>query len=258
LAFFLFFPLQPFSIQLEQLVKKQGVTLEVKGPKLLFPLGLGAEELEISHPQIIHPPFQLQDVDLRPLWTSLIGSNPGLSFELKAYQGTISGTASRSGEVQIGIDRLQINEPLGAQLPLILEGILVRGDFDGVLPLVGKNQSRMQLEFDELRIKGMKNLGSSDDLLQLGRLTGTAEAKGPVVQISNLTATGPAFDLKGSGTLRVGRTPASSSLNLSLVLSPKAGLDPMLNDLLSLTKKPQADGSYQFSLRGALAKLRFN
>ena len=258
LALFLFLPLEPFARQLEQLVKKQGVQLQIDGPRLLFPLGLGADELEISHPKVDHPPFQLLEVDLRPLWLSLLGSNPGFDFELKAYQGDISGTAYRDGTVQLDLHKLQIDEPLGSQLPLTLEGVLVKGEFDGTLPLAGKNKSRLLLELDELRLKGMQNVGSSDDFLPLGRLSFTAEAKGPLVQISNLSSTGPAFDLKGSGSLRLGRIAANSSLNLNLVLTPKSGLDPALNDLLSLLKKPQADGSYQLSLRGGLSNLRIN
>jgi len=258
LALFLFFPLEPFARQLEQLVKKQGVQLQIERPALFFPVGLSANKLLISHSKVPHPPVELQDVDLRPLWLSLFGSNPGLSFELNAYKGDISGAAFRDGKVQIDLRKLQINEPLGPQLPLTLEGVLVNGAFDGTLPLAGRNQSSLQLELDDLLLKGMKNLGSSSDLLQLGRLTCTAESKGPLVQISNLSATGPAFDLKGSGSLRLGRIAASSSLNLNLVLTPKAGLDPMLNDLLSLVKKPQSDGSYQLSLRGTLSRLRIN
>ncbi len=258
LALVLFFPLKPFARQLEQLVEKQGVQLQIDSPKLHFPFGLGADKLIISHPKVQHPPFQLQNIDLRPLWLSLFGSNPGLSFGLNAYKGDISGTAFRDGKVQIDLRKLQINEPLGPKLPLTLEGVLANGTFDGTLPLAGKNQSRLQLELVDLRVLGMKSIGSSDDALLLGRINCTVEAKGPLVQISTLTATGPAFDLKGSGSLRLGRIAANSSLNLNLVLTPKEALDPMLKDLLSLVKKPESDGSYQLSLRGSLSRLRIN
>ncbi len=258
LGLLLFFPLAPFARQLEQLAQTKKLELKIDKPQLLFPLGLGATDVTLSHPQLLHPPFQFNDVALRPLWLSLAGSNPGVSFTLETFQGEISGSAYRDGKLQATLTNLHILEPLGPQLPLTLEGVLSNAEFDGTLPLAGKNQSRLQLELSELSLKGMQALGSSSDSLPLGRLNITAEAKGPLVQLNNLSATGPAFDLKGSGSLRLGRTPSGSSLNLNLVLTPKAGLDPMLKDLLSLTKKPQADGSYQLSLRGALAKLRLN
>ncbi len=258
LALVLFFPLNPFAKRLEQLANQQGILLQIEGPKLLFPFGLGATQLEISHSKILHPPFQLQEVDLRPLWLSLFGSNPGLNFGLNIFQGEISGSAYRDGKVQMTFHKLLIDEPLGSQLPLSLDGVLEKAEFDGTLPLAGKNQSRLQLELDSLRVKGMQIIGSSSDFLPLGRLSCTAEAKGPLIQISNLISTGPAFDLKGSGNLRLGRVAANSRLNLNLVLTPKSALDPALKDLLSLLKKPQADGSYQISLRGSLSNLRLN
>lgn len=258
LAILFFLPLDPFARQLEQQAAKQGFQLQVEQPQLLFPLGLGAGSLQISYTQLQHSPFILDNIDLRPLWLSLTSDNPGLSFELETMQGKISGSVHRDGSLQINLANLQVKEPLSPELPLILDGHLVKGTFDGKLPLTGKNISRLQLELVDLRIKGMQKLGSNHDLLPLGQLTLAAEAKGPLLQISRLRGTGPAFDLKGSGSLRIGRTVASSSLNMNLILTPKDTLDPALKDLLSLLKKPQPDGSYQLSLRGALSNLRVN
>ena len=258
LALLYFFPLQPFARLIEQQAAKQGYELRIIDPQLRFLLGVGAEELQIGHAQIPHPPLQFKAVGLRPLWLSLISENPGLSFEAKAYQGLINGTAYRNGRLQATADHLQISEPLGPELPLVLAGELLTGEFAGTLPLAGKNRSRLQLEMGALSLAGMQTFGSSNDLLPIGSLSCTLEATGPLLQISNLLTRGPAFDLTGSGSLRLGRSTASSSLNLKLVLTPKADLDPALKDLLSLLYKPQRDGSYQFNLRGALSNLRIN
>lgn len=258
LALLLFLPLDPFARQLEQLAQRQGVQLNIDGPQLRFPLGLGAEEVRISHPQLPHPPFALKAIDLRPLWLSLAGDNPGLDFKLEAFQGQVSGTAYRDGSLQTSLTGLQLTEPLGPQLPLTLLGVLTKGEFNGQLPPAGKNQSRLQLTLEDLRLTGLQKLGSAEDTLPLGQLSCTAEAKGPLIQVSNLTASGPALDLKGNGSLRLGRTAANSSLNLNLVLTPKDALDPVLKDLLSLLKKSQADGSFQLNLRGGLSNLRIN
>lgn len=258
LALLIFLPMDPFARHLEQLSEKQGFQLQVEQPQLLFPLGLGAGTLQISHKQLQHFPFTLENIKLRPLWLSLMSDNPGLSFEFETWQGRISGSAHRDGSVQLNLVSLQFEEPLSPELPLILEGRLVKGTFDGKLPLAGKNISQLQLELTDLRIKGMQKLGSDSDLLPLGRLLITAEAKGPLLKINSLNGNGPAFNLKGSGSLRLGRTAANSSLNLNLILTPKSALDPTLKDLLSLLKKPQSDGSYQLNLRGALSNLRIN
>ncbi len=256
-ALLLLFPLDPFARQLEQLVESEGVQLEIIDPQLLFPLGLGAAELNISHASIPYP-VQLQNVDLRPLWLSLFGNNPGVSFDLNTYEGDISGSAYRDGYLKLDFANLEFAESLAPHLPLTLEGNLPKGEFNGKLPLAGKNQGQLKIEMNDLLLKGMQQLGSASDLLAIGQLSLSAEAKGPVVTISRLEVKGPAFDLTGSGSLRVGRIPAQSSLNLTLELTPKDALDPMLKDLLSLMKKPQPDGRYKLSLRGPLSNLRIN
>jgi type II secretion system protein N len=258
LALLLFLPLDPFARMIEQQAVKQGFELQINDPHLLFPLGVGAEELVVDHVQLLHPPFLLKIIDLRPLWLSLTSNNPGLVFEFKTYNGKISGSAYRDGNVFASAEKLQISESLSPQVPLVLSGELVKGEFSGKLPFAGKNRSRLQLEMGELRLAGMQSLGSSSDILPLGHLSGSIEANGPLLQISNLSVTGLAFDLKGSGSVRLGRTAARSSLNLKLELLPKGALDPALKDLLSLLKKPQSDGSYQLSLRGAMSNLRIN
>lgn len=258
IALLLFLPLDQLARQIEQQAKKQGYELQIDNPHLLFPLGLGAEQMELSHPRLAHPPVQLRAVSLQPLWLSLASNNPGLRFGFEAYLGKIDGSAYRDGRVEASFSQLQFQEPLGAQLPLGIEGTLVKGEFNGQLPLAGKNRSRLQLQLRDLRLTGMQTLGSSSDILQLGDLTCTAEANGPIIQISTLSNTGPGFDLTGSGNLRLGRTAATSRVNLKLLLTPKSAFDPTLKDMLSLLKKPQPNGSYQLNLSGALTNVRLN
>ncbi|WP_020675240.1 type II secretion system protein GspN [Geopsychrobacter electrodiphilus] len=258
LALILFLPLDPFARQLEQLANDQKVHLSIGQPELFFPLGVGAKRLSIDLTPIPHPPIELKNIELQPLLLSLFGKNQGVSFSLNAYQGEISGTAYRDGNLQTTFAGLHLDESLAPRLPLTLTGVLTSGEFEGQLPFAGKNQSQLQLELNNLTVKGMKNLGSEGDLLPIGQLTCRAEAKGPIVQIVSLASNSPAFEIKGSGSLRLGRVPANTSLNLKLVFTPKPGLDPALKDLLKLMKKPQPDGSYQLSLRGALTNLRIN
>ncbi len=257
IALLFFLPLEPFARQLEQQAERQGFELQVEQPRLLFPFGLGADRVQISHKQRQHPPFMLEHIDLRPLWLSLLGANPGLGFKLETWQGKIIGTAHRNGKVQATLSGLHFKERLDPKLALILAGTLKKGTFDGTLPLAGKNRSQLKLELSDLQLTGLQKFGSGSDLLSLGRLTCTVESKGSLIQINRLSSTGPAFDITANGSLRIGRTVAGSSLNLTLFLTPK-DLDPALRDLLTLIKKPQQDGSYQFRLRGSLSQVRIN
>ncbi len=258
LAIYLNLSLEPFARQLENLAEKKGLHLKVQNSQLQFPLGLGAERLDINHSIAPDRTFEIYDVDLRPLWLSLIGSNPGLRFDLVALQGHVSGTAHSNGEVLMELVKLKFDEPLGLKLPLSAEGVLEKGVFRGVLPLVKKNRVDLQLDLTELRVKGTQSLGSGSDQLQLGELSLTAESKGPRIRINNLSISGPEIDIKGNGSLLLGRSPTDTSMNINLVLTPKAGLDPGLKDMLGLIKKPMADGSFQINLRGTLTRPRIN
>ena len=258
LGLLLFFPLAPFARQLEQLAATHQLEVKIERPHLLFPFGLGSEQISLAHPQLPHPPFKLKGVALRPMWLSLVSSNPGLSFGFEIMQGSLTGNGYRDGTTQAFLENLQIDEKLGPQLPLTLKGLVEKAEFDGTLPLAGKNQSRLQMDARELRLEGLKSFGSATDDLPIDQLQLKAEAKGQMLQIQTFSTTGPAFDLKGNGSIRIGNSPARSSLNLSLVLTPKAGLDPMLKDLLSLSKQPRPDGTYLFSVSGPLSNVRVN
>lgn len=256
LGLLIFFPLAPFARQLEQMAATQHLEVQIERPQVLFPFGVGAEQIDVAYPQLVHPPFQLKNVQLHPQWLSLFGGNPGLDVNLELMQGVLTGEAYRDGTARARLTNLQLDEKLGPQLPLIFKGLVEKANFDGVLPLAGKNQSRVQLTARDLRLEGLKKYGSANDNLPIGQLKLSANIKGPNLQVQTFTTSGPAFDLKGNGSIRIGNSPARSSLNLSLVLTPKTGLDPMLKDLLSLTKKPRPDGSYLFSLSGPLSKPR--
>lgn len=251
LAVLLFLPLEPFARQLEQIARKQGVELQIDRPQLLFPPGIGAVETLISHRQFPHPPVSLSKVALHPLWTTLIGDNPGASFEFKAFSGEIGGEAFQDGTLSALFNNLIINEQV-PQLGLVIDGNQLQGEFSGRLPLEGKNRSELQFSMNNLRLSGLQKFGSRDDILPIGQLRCRAEAEGPLLKINTLEVTGAAFDLSGNGSIRLGRTARSSSVTLNLTISPKSAIDPFLTEMLSLLKKPQPDGSYQLKLRGNL------
>lgn len=257
LGLLLSFPLDPFVRQLEQQVRQQGINLEIQQPHKTFPPGMAIEQLDVSAPTLPHPPLRLSDLIVKPLWSTLAGSNPGVEYQFELWQGTVDGQAFRNGELSANISDLRIDEPLGPQLPLRLSAILKSGRFNGRLPLVGTNSSQLQLRFTDLEVFGLQSLGGANDSLSLGELTCSASGKGPRISIETLQIQGPAVELNASGLVHLGRTPARSIVNLNVTLKPEAGLAPWLRQMLSLLPvTAQADGSYRFSLRGSLAAVR--
>lgn len=253
LALLLNLPLTPLSNQLIQLARQHQLQLQLQPPELLFPPGLGVERLEIGTEQLSRP-LLLTELALYPLWSTLVGDNPGVRFRAQTLQGKVDGVAFRNGRVDAQLAGLQFNEALGPQLPLTISGRLDNGSLIGVLPVQKGNDSRLQLAFNALELAGLQKFGASDDLLPLGQLHCQIDISGETLTLNRLDLSGTALTLSGRGTVRLGATPARSSLNLELELTPQSALDPMLRGMLELLQKPQPDGSYLLRLSGTLAK----
>ena len=141
LALILFFPLQPFTQQFEELARKQGIELHIKTPERSFPLAITAESIQFNHPDFPQRPVQLENLEIDPLWSSLTSGNPGIHFKFEAYQGFIQGTALRNGQVDVTVNELILNETLEPQYPLNISGLIDTAKFSGILPLQGNNRS---------------------------------------------------------------------------------------------------------------------
>lgn len=256
LALLLFLPLEPFTQQLEELVRRQGLVLHIEAAERTLPLAITAKNIQISHPDFPHRSVQLEKLEIQPLWSSLTSDNPGIHFTLEAYQGLIQGTVMRNGQVDVDVNGLTLNETLEPQYPLNLSGRLDNAKFSGMLPLQGNNRSQLQIEMSNLNLSGLQNFGSANDLLQIGELQSSAQISGQLVKVNSLNISGSDLLLNGNGTLRLGTTPANSSLNLNLNVTPQASLDPLLKDMLNLVKKPRNDGSYHLRVAGALTKIK--
>lgn len=256
LALLLSLPLEPLTRQLETLARQQGLELQIEALERTFPLAITAKGIQVRHPDFPHRPVQLEQLEIEPLWSSLTSDNPGVHFTLKAYQGLIQGTVLRNGQVDVDANGLTFNETLEPQYPLSLSGQVDNANFSGVLPLQRNNRSQFQIEMSNLNISGLQNIGSTRDLFPIGQLQSSAQITGQLIKINSLTTSGADLLLNGNGTLRLGRTPANSSLNLNLNITPQASLDPLLKDMLSLVKKPRNDGSYHLRIAGALTKVK--
>ena len=256
LGLLLFLPLQPLTSQLEELARQQGLELRIEQPRIGFPFKLKSKEISIHNPLLPYPPIPLSDISLAPQWLSLLGDAPGFNYQLKLWQGEVTGAAFLDGRVEADLDQLQIDEQLSPQLPLNLTGQLTKGNFSGQLPLARGNNSQLSLSFSELQLSGLNRFGSRDDILPIGQLECSAELNGRRLSINRCQGAGPALAMQASGQINIGQTPAATRLNLTLTLTPQAGLDPLLKEMLSLIKKPLSDGRIEFKVIGSLANPR--
>ncbi|ORJ62539.1 type II secretion system protein GspN [Geothermobacter hydrogeniphilus] len=255
-AFWINLPVSPLADRLVQSAAKQGLHLVIDRPALAFPFGLHAAGVEVRIPNLPHPPIPLRGLTLTPAWTSLFGSNPGLDLETGVMSGKLWATVHRKGDITLRLKGLQLSESLGPRLPLQVVAVIESGQFNGRLPLAGRNSSELELTLNSAALVGLKTFGAAGDRLNLGRIRLKAAGRGATLKITTLEASGGDIEAAGSGSLTLGRTPASSRLNLTLQLKPSAGLDPALRDLLNLLGKPGRDGRYRLRLSGPLNALR--
>jgi len=256
LALLLSLPLEPLTRQLEILARQQGLELQIETLERTFPLAITANRIQIRHPDFPQHPVQLEQLEIKPLWSSLTSGNPGVHITLKAYQGLIQGTVLRDGQVDVDANGLILNETLEPQYPLSLSGRVDNANFSGVLPLQRNNRSQFQIDMSTLDLSGLQNIGSTRDLLSIGQLQSSAQITGQLIKINNLNTSGSDLLLNGNGTLRLGSSPVNSRLNLNLNITPQTSLDPLLKDMLSMVKKPRNDGSYHLRIAGKLTKLQ--
>ncbi|HKI52030.1 MAG TPA: type II secretion system protein GspN [Geothermobacteraceae bacterium] len=255
LGFALFFPLDPVARQVEQLASERGnLTLNISNPGWALPLGISAEQLNISAPALQGETIQLGQLRVTPFWGSLLSADPGINISGELFSGELEATARKQGELVLKLRGASLaGQKLSPQLSLLLSGSNGNLDFTGTLPLGGNNQSQAGLTLEQIEVSGMSALGSGKDTLSAGNLQVKIDIKGSNATIETLDLSGGDLDLNGSGSLRLGSRPQLSRLNLSLVLKPGSGLDPQLRDLLGLLAKPEADGSIKFRLLGSLA-----
>ncbi len=255
-SFWLNLPVQPLADRLVQFAAAQGVAVQIDRPALALPVGLRAAKVAVKVPDLPRPPLPLSSVVITPAWTSLFGNNPGIDVEAGFMAGKLQAEAHRNGELQLQLQGLQLSESLGPQLPLEVVARVESGLFNGRLPLVGKNKTKLELTLRNVALVGMKKLGSAKDRLSLGQVKLRAEGRGPAFKINALTSAGGDIEANGSGNLNVGRTAATSRLSLALQLKPGASLDAGLRDLLSLLGKPGRDGKYRLRLSGPLTAVQ--
>lgn len=256
LGIVVFFPLSSLKMRAEYMVQRYGLILAMEKPELAFPLGLKSESLTVKHQQISHPPVTLSSVAVHPLWSTLIGENPGLTFSMDGWQGKISGRTFLDGRSAISFTNLIFDEQLSPRLPMRLRGELEAGAVEGVLPLEGRNRSQLQFELNDLQLTGLQNLGGQDDTFPIGQLNCTADTVGSRIDIVSLDISGPAFAGSGRGTLRLGKSPATSSVNLILEVTPGADFDPILLDMLMLVTTKGENGQLRIHLRGPLNAIK--
>ncbi|MBE0596323.1 MAG: type II secretion system protein GspN [Desulfuromonadales bacterium] len=250
---YLFFPTRALQERIEREAAKGAVTLTMSDLDLLFPPGLRGTEVTVQVAPSYRQSFEINRVAVRPLWSTLFGTDPGIAFQAQLLGGELAGQARKRGSVVAQARGITFAErPITGSL-IEVAGTLTTGQFTGAVPLTAGTDSRLELTLDQARINGMEGLGVANGTLNIGQIVLRGEGKGNAFRIDELEARGGDLQLSGSGSLLVGQPFERSRLNLNLILTPATGIDPALRDLLELFATAGTDGSYRLRLGGTLA-----
>lgn len=191
------------------------------------------------------PPILLDDLRMKPLWTSLISGDTGLSVKAALLQGSLDADIRRSGDITLHLAGLQLkNFPVSQETQARLSGIITKGELRGSFPAKKNNENQLVLEMDNasLTIMGQP--------LALGKISVQGSGQGNNLRLTTLSANGGDVAITGNGTLLLGASAAASRINLDLTLRPTPAFAP----LLDLVTRKQPDNSYRLRVSGSASK----
>ena len=192
----------------------------------------------------------LDELRLKPLWTSLRGGDPGVSVQAARLQGHHAATLRRSGGLTLRAAGMKLTDfPVHQETRTLLTGTIVKGDLQGNFPVRPGTETRLSLEIDN---SSLTVLGQP---LPLGKIAVEGSGQGNNLRLTTLSASGGDLIIAGTGTLLLGTTTAASRISLDLSLRPTPSAPPALATLLEIAGKRQADNSYRLQLNGAIGQL---
>lgn len=226
------------------------------GMQLALPLALrGAESVVQPRTMTQFPPVRIDRFQVRPVWTSLLTLNPGLTADAQLMNGSMSAAYRADGSLNLQAENLLLDLPIEQGFNLQLKGRLLQGRLNTVVPLGRETASRLTLTLDRVRLLG---LTGQENGLRLGTIRLELNGEGNSFRVAELRAVEGDFTVTGAGRVLLGNSPASSRLNLRLTIRPEASADPTLADLLRMTGRESSAGAYQLRLGGSLARPELN
>ena len=218
-----------------------------------FPFGLDAKNVKVRFLEPGLPELTLDTVNLSPHIGSLIG-RPGASFTASIGPGQLSGSITSNGAFAGEVDTLNFDEAIQGFDQLRLSGQLQSVRLNSHLQPAPDKRSEMNLQALGLKISGTRSVGLPVDQVNLGRLDLQIDGTGNTFTLNQAGLTTGDLLATASGQVIIGRTIATTRLNLEVQLQPAASLAPEISSLLELVGSPGRDGGRKLSLRGTLAR----
>ncbi len=254
-SFWVFFPAEVLQQRLVQEISREtGIPMRAERAAMLVPLGLKMDiTLYPDQPGIA--PLAIKDLQLTPVWTSLVSRNQGINIKGSLAQGDVGARLWRNGNIYLSLQDLTLSLLQEAGLDYRFGGLLnVQFQGEELLADAQRSQGRFAVEIRDTLVFGLEQIGLSPEL-PLGLLQVNGRFSEARVSVEQLVATGGVLELSGGGTLLIGATPEQTRLNLNVRIHPTRQTPENVRDLLMLTGvRPGPDGSYIMQIGGSLAR----
>lgn len=253
LGLYFFFPTDALRQRLEQeLSTDPQVQVTMDSLKLAFPPALVATDLRVSAAGLPRD-VVIETLQVKPLWMSLLSGNPGVKVKAHLYEGQVEARIKKRGEIEALADSLRLELPVAPgssiQVAIAVDAI----SFTGTWPIRPDTETALNASLRELSLTGMSAIGAQSDTLQLGAVSMQGGGKGPSLRLEKIENSGGDASLTGSGTLLLTQPVGRSRVNLTFGLTPGAGFDPALRDMLGLFAKADSSGTFNLRLMGTLS-----
>lgn len=237
----------------QEITTQTGLQASSESLELGFPAKLEFDlTIDPNHGQAA--PLVFEQVQVRPLWTTLFSKARSAALQGRFAEGDFEALVSADSRVQLDADGVHL-APLQKQgNPYRFDGVL-QATFDGVqMSRPGSADGTFSAEINGLVVFGLEAFGLTERLA-LGQLSLQGALRGQRLTFEKVTLAGDFAGLNGSGTVQIGPTPRQTRLNLSVTAKPGAAFPDSLKPLIELSGlKPKANGSYQFRVTGSLAR----
>jgi type II secretion system protein N len=238
----------PYDQALTGVLMPLGFKLSYMEEHPAFPIGAVLEDVKlVSLDQPATSPLLSSDsLKLTPGLGILIG-RPGVGIHADLYDGTARVSVRRSANVtELFFNLNNINlarYPLPPSTGIGLKGI---ASADGNFAIADHQPSSQQgsatLDGRDLDFALMKGLPS----FRFTSIKGSVQLDNATLRINSFQATGPDMNVSGSGLIHLGRTVASSMMELTLRISPTVAGRARLGILFAFLPHPPDNRPFLF------------
>jgi len=233
-----------------EVYRRSAVSFQVEKLSLQPLFTLSGRNAFVSVDNRQQPSIPVDELRLRPLWSSLVSGDPGLSLAASMLRGQLDAEIRRSGQFMLQVDGIELSDfPLNPETRTQFSGIIRKGEFrgGGVATRGAETLVSLQLEKSSISILGQP--------LALGKIVIQGKGRGNNLRIDSLAVSEGDLGVSGTGNLLVGASLAASRINLDLNLRPAPSAPPVLMALLDVAGQRQAGNDYRLKLSGTLGQL---